>query len=512
MSTIFADEKNVKDQEAYRDRAATISDTGSRHWIYPKKPSGSWHKKRAIVATVLLIILFGLPFIKVNGSPLVLLNILERKFIIFGVAFWPADFHLIVLMMLSVILSIVVFTSVFGRIWCGWACPQTVFMEMVFRKIEYWIEGDYNAQIKLNRQAWNGEKIAKKVGKQTAFITISILIAHTFLSYIVGLDQVLEIVSSPPSHNIWGFVSMVVFTGLFYGVFARFREQACHMVCPYGRFQSVLVDERTLSVTYDWKRGEPRGHEKKNRKPKQVPKNGSASSFSFSSSFDIRDLAQGQSLPEEQLTQSFGDCVDCHQCVKVCPAGIDIRNGIQLECVQCTACIDACDEVMEKVDKPKGLIRYTSAEGVSTGSDFQFTPRVWAYSAILIVMLSAFGTLMMLRPPTEAIILRAPGILFQELPNGNYSNIYDVKVLNKTFDDLNFDVQVTSPENAILRPIGSFPIVEGQSAVEARFILEIPATQVLRSQTNVTFQVLNNGEVVEAVNSSFIGPERGKKE
>ncbi|WP_103665517.1 cytochrome c oxidase accessory protein CcoG [Gracilimonas amylolytica] len=473
------------DQQNFRDHLATVNEEGKRNWIYPKKPSGRYYTARNIVAVLLLAFFFSGPFITINGNPLLLLNILERKFVIFGVAFWPQDLHLLLFGMLTFILFIVLFTAVFGRLFCGWACPQTIFMEMVFRRIEYWIEGDSAAQIRLNNQDWNFEKVRKKVSKHAIFYGMAFLISNMFLAYIIGKDQLFEIITDPPSEHAGGLAAMIIFSGVFYGVFAFMREQVCHFVCPYGRMQSVMLDNNSINVMYDYVRGESRASVKdrfqlENRKA------------------TLEDL--GFSADTE-----FGDCIDCYQCVKVCPMGIDIRNGTQLECVHCTACIDACDSVMDKIDKPRGLIRYSSEHAIREGKQKVLTPRVAGYSGILLVLLTTFVTLLTLRPDTETTILREPGTLYQELPGDRYSNIYNVKILNKTFEDIPVDIRLLSPEGDIVS-LGTVDMVGSQNSVEGRFMVQLDEAQLTGSQTELTFEVYSGDEKLETVTSGFLGP------
>lgn len=473
------------DQQNFRDHLATVNEEGKRNWIYPKKPSGRYYTARNIVAVLLLAFFFSGPFITINGNPLLLLNILERKFVIFGVAFWPQDLHLLLFGMLTFILFIVLFTAVFGRLFCGWACPQTIFMEMVFRRIEYWIEGDSAAQIRLNNQDWNFEKVRKKVSKHAIFYGMAFLISNMFLAYIIGKDQLFEIITDPPSEHAGGLAAMIIFSGVFYGVFASMREQVCHFVCPYGRMQSVMLDNNSINVMYDYVRGESRASVKdrfqlENRKA------------------TLEDL--GFSADTE-----FGDCIDCYQCVKVCPMGIDIRNGTQLECVHCTACIDACDSVMDKIDKPRGLIRYSSEHAIREGKQKVLTPRVAGYSGILLVLLTTFVTLLTLRPDTETTILREPGTLYQELPGDRYSNIYNVKILNKTFEDIPVDIRLLSPEGDIVS-LGTVDMVGSQNSVEGRFMVQLDEAQLTGSQTELTFEVYSGDEKLETVTSGFLGP------
>ncbi len=473
------------DKKQFRDHLATVNKDGKRNWIFPKKPSGRYYKARNVVAVLLLAFFFSGPFITINGNPLLLLNILERKFVIFGVAFWPQDLHLLVFGMLSFILFVVLFTTIFGRLWCGWACPQTIFMEMVFRRIEYWIEGDAADQIRLNNKAWNFEKVWKKTTKHGVFFAIAFLISNMFLAYIIGPDQLFEIITDPPSEHIAGLSSMIIFSGVFYGVFAFMREQVCHFVCPYGRMQSVMLDNNSINVIYDYRRGETRASVK-----------------------DRYQLENRKATLEDlgfSANETFGDCIDCYQCVKVCPMGIDIRNGTQLECVHCTACIDACDSVMEKIDKPRGLIRYSSENAIREGKQKVFTPRVAGYSGILIVLLATFITLLTLRPDTETSILREPGTLYQELPNDMYSNIYNLKVLNKTFEELDFELRLESPEGEIVS-LGAVESVPSQNSAEGRFLVKLSEDEIKGLQTELTFGVYSNGKKLETVTSGFLGP------
>ncbi|MCX6295888.1 MAG: cytochrome c oxidase accessory protein CcoG, partial [Bacteroidetes bacterium] len=373
--------KNDESKESFRDSIATINKDGDRAWIYAQKPKGKLYNLRSLLSVVYLIVFFSLPFIKVSGEPLFLANIQERKFILFGAIFWPQDLFLFVLGMLTFILFIILFTVVFGRIFCGWACPQTVFMEMVFRKIEYWIEGDASHQKILNKKNWDAEKIIKKSSKLSVFYLVSFLITNTFLAYIISMDQVLDLYKQGLYQNLGTFISLVIFTFIFFLVYLRFREQVCIVVCPYGRLQGVLLDRNSIIVAYDYIRGETRGKFKKNE------------------------------------TRTIGDCIDCEQCVKVCPTGIDIRNGTQLECINCTACSDACDHMMGSVGLPKGLIRFDSENGIANNQKLKITSRMMAYSAVLVLLLGILVTLLVSRTDVETTIMRTPGMLYQEQPN-----------------------------------------------------------------------------------------------
>lgn len=458
--------------EEFRDSISTVDADGKRVWVYPKKPKGSFHNARILVTVILLGLLFTGPFLSLNGNPMFLFNIFERKFILFGMPFWPQDFIILGIAMITFFVFIILFTVVFGRIWCGWACPQTLFMEMVFRKIEYWIEGDANQQRKLNNAPWNKEKIIKKGSKQLIFALISILIAHTLMAYLIGVDQVVNIVSQSPAENASGFIGLVVFTGIFYWVFSVFREQACTVVCPYGRLQGVLLDKESIVVAYDWLRGEPRGKLKK-------------------------------AEPEQEK----GDCIDCKLCVHVCPTGIDIRNGTQLECVNCTACIDVCDDVMTKIDKPKGLIRYDSYNGIKEKKALKFNARIIAYSAVLIALLSLLTFLIFSRSDVEATILRVPGMLFQEQPNDRISNLYNIQFVNKTYEDVLLEVKLKDHPNGIVKRVGEEEVlIPGTQSIEGVFFIELPKSDLTERKTEIIIQLYWNGELFDEIETNFLGP------
>ena len=382
---------------SYRDAISTVDKQGKRVWVYPKKPQGKFTRWRQWSGYALLTLLFVVPFLRISGEPVLLINIIERRFVFFGQVFWPQDFLIFVIGFLTFIIFVALFTVAFGRLFCGWACPQTVFMEQVFRKIEYAIEGDWKQQQALNKGPMTADKAGKKMVKHTAFFAISFLIGNTFLAYIIGSDELLAIVREPAALHTGGLLAMTIFSGVFYGNFAFFREQACTTVCPYGRFQGVLLDRKSIVIAYDHLRGEARGLFRKG---------------------------------EERSTAGKGDCIDCKACVHVCPTGIDIRNGTQLECVNCTACIDACDHMMRKVNLPTGLIRYASEDEVTGEKPFRFNTRMKAYTAVLAVLVGVLATLIALRTDTETTVLRTPGMLFQTRPNGRISNLYAIKMLN----------------------------------------------------------------------------------
>ncbi|NOZ08651.1 MAG: cytochrome c oxidase accessory protein CcoG [FCB group bacterium] len=457
--------------ESFRDKISTIDDKGGRAWIYPKKPSGRFYTYRSLLSYVLLILLFAGPFMTINGRPILLLNFLERKFFIFGVAFWPQDFHLLVLTLIIGIVFIILFTVVFGRLFCGWVCPQTIFMEMVFRKIEYFIEGDAAQQRKLSRAPMSALKFFKRAVKYTIFFAISFVIGNTFLAYIIGKDELFRIITDPPSQHIGGLVGILFFSTLFFGVFAWFREQACVLVCPYGRLQGVLLDPNSIVVHYDFKRGEPRGAGKRSEN-------------------DHR-----------------GDCIDCHQCVEVCPTGIDIRNGTQLECVNCTACIDACDSIMTKINKPKGLIKYSSYNAIENGVSKIMTPKTLGYMAILVLLTAVLTVMLMNRQLVETSILRTPGVMYQIEGDGKISNLYNIKVVNKTFEKQNISLELLSPKTGSVSLVGDLTIAEDDLG-ETAFFVELPQSTITSQMNQIILGVLANGELIETIKTNFLGPEK----
>ncbi|MCB0636058.1 MAG: 4Fe-4S binding protein [Lewinella sp.] len=502
------------DTEQYRDKIATVDEQGKRIWIYPKKPKGRFYNWRTYLSWGLLAVLFGLPFVKVNGDPLFLFNVLERKFILFGIPFLPQDFHLFVLAMITLIVFIILFTVVYGRLFCGWVCPQTIFMEMVFRKIEYWIEGDANAQRRLDKQPWNTDKILKKGAKHAIFGVISVLIAHTFLSYIIGVDEVLKLVKEPVTDNLGSFVAMVAFTVAFYLVFTRLREQVCVTICPYGRLQGVLLDKNSIAIMYDWVRGEPRGKIKKSKKtaaPKPNPSPVSDIQVTVEEAAvdtEVSPETEGVVLAET-ITQEkpLGDCIDCKLCIQVCPTGIDIRDGTQLECVNCTACIDACDEVMDKIDRPRGLIRYDSFNGIDRGEKKIFNTRTIAYTVLLGVLLVVNAVLLSSRTEVETLFLRTPGVLFERLDDGYIRNLYNYEVINKTNEEMHPEFRIVNEGGRIQVMGAGVPAAEpGGGLSKGVLFIEMPLESLTGRKTKITIETYNDGELIDKATTNFQGP------
>ena len=476
METITSHTKQQKKThevtESFRDTLASVDNKGKRKWIYTQKPKGKFYKIRTWLSWIYFGVFFGLPFVHIDGRPFFLLNIAEAKFILFGKVFWPQDFFVLGLGMIAFILFIILFTSAFGRLFCGWACPQTNFLEMMFRKIEHVIEGDAQRRKMLDKAPWTTEKIVKKSAKHLAFYTLSFIISNFFLSYIIGIKELEKIITEPVSQHMGGFSAIVIFSGVFYGIFAFFREQVCTAICPYGRLQSVLLDKNSMIVAYDYKRGEPRGLQKKHA----------------------------------EIDLNLGDCIDCFQCVKVCPTGIDIRNGVQMECVGCTACIDACDNIMDRIGKPHGLIRYASENSIENGTPLKYTSRMKWYTAACGVVVFILSAILFTRKDIDATIMRTPGILYQERGKDSVSNLYNIKLANKTQAEIPLTVKLEQ-SNGQVEIIGkSYISVAKEGQGSGSFFVVLPKNEVHNRKTELKLGLYEGKTKIMDVKTNFLGP------
>lgn len=459
----------IKEAKGYRDELSNVDKkSGKRKWIFAKKPSGKWYRRRTVVSILYIVFFFAGPLIKINGNPLVMLNFPERRFSILGIMFWPQDFFILGLGMLSFIIFIVLFTLAYGRAFCGWACPQTVFLEMIFRRIEYAIEGDYTQQKILDKQEWNSRKIFKKTLKHVLFFLVSFIIANTFLAYIIGKDALFDMMARP-GENILNLILLLIFTTVFYAVFAFLREIVCINICPYGRLQGVLMDKKSILVAYDYKRGEPREKFKKIK------------------------------------AESAGDCIDCNQCVYVCPTGIDIRNGTQLECVNCTACIDACNFMMEKTGRPKGLIRYASEHSIATGEPVRFTMRKKVLTLALLAIIALMSFMIFTRSDIDATILRSKGQLFYELPGNKTGNLYTIKLTNKSREDIPIRLICDNPLVTIRLVGDPKMILPKESDNQLTFFVEMPSDKIKQRTTKMKIKILGKEKVMDKESIKFIG-------
>jgi cytochrome c oxidase accessory protein FixG len=462
----------MSEEESFRDHISTVNGEGKRVWIFPKKPSGWFYDRRKWVSYFFLAFLFSAPHIYVYDEPLLMINIIERKFIVFGKIFWPQDLYLFALMMIIGVVFVIFFTIIYGRLFCGWVCPQTIFMEMVFRRIEYWIDGDWKEQKRLKNSSWTKEKIFKRMLKHFIFWMISFLIANTFLSYIIGARELWKIQHDPVGQHLGGLITIIIFTYVFYGVYAWLREQVCTTICPYGRLQGVLLDANSMVVGYDSSRGEARAK-----------------------------IHKG----EDRFSAGKGDCIDCLHCVQVCPTGIDIRNGTQLECINCTACIDACDHMMEAVQLPKGLIRFVSENGIKNKTRFQWTRRVKAYTALLVGLIVVLGVLLITRKDFDTTILRQRGTTYQVNEDGSISNLYEITVLNKTHKDYKIDMKCTNPDIQI-KSFKSNLLLKKEDKLNYRISLKTAASKIDGSKEKVEIEIYGNGKLIEKVTTKLIGP------
>jgi cytochrome c oxidase accessory protein FixG len=417
--------------------------------------------------------MFSAPFIRIGGHPFLLFNIFERRFIIFGHIFWPQDFYLFVLATIIFVVFIVLFTVIYGRLWCGWACPQTIFMEMVFRKLEYWIEGNSGKQRARDRAPLDADKFSRKGFKHILFFALSFLVGNIALAYIIGIGKLRLLMADGPNAHPGVFLAVIAFSGLTYFIFARFREQVCLIVCPYGRLQSVLLDASSIVVAYDHVRGEPRGV-----------------------------------LEPRQPRENLGHCVACGNCVSVCPTGIDIRNGTQLECVNCTACIDACNLVMSRVGFPKGLIRYTSFKGISSGTRQKVTTRMIGYSTVLIILLGVLGILLAGRKDMQATVLRTPGLTYEELPDGTVRNLYSFQGINKTFDSIPITLALKDL-NGQIRMVGGNITLPPEGMNETAFFVDVSRTMLTAARSGFSIQVYGKGYLMSEIKTTFLGPRTG---
>lgn len=461
------------EQKSFRDKIATVDESGKRVFLYPKKPKGPFYNKRKLVSYILLAFFLSAPFIKIGGNPLLMFNVLERKFSIFGTLFFPHDFHIFALGFILTAILLILFTVIFGRIFCGWLCPQTIFMEMLFRRIEYAIDGDYIQQKKLKAAPWNSEKIFKRSLKITLFYLISFLIANVFLAYLIGSEELFKIIIDNPANHKSGLTLIMVFSLVFFGVFYKFREQVCTTVCPYGRLQGVLTDSNTLQVSYDHKRGEER--------TKYQPK-------------------------KERVG---GDCIDCGECVRVCPTGIDIRNGSQLECVNCTACMDACDHIMEKVGFEKGLIRITSEKSINDKTPFKLTARSWAYISLMILLMIGMGITLQKRDKVEMDVINARGSRYFVNEDQTVQNIYNCKLVNKSQDtvDFKFDVEDYTDQIQLVGHDGQSVVFPGQT-IDVTLIIKIPAAELPERKNHVNIMLISKEEVLTKKEINFSGPSK----
>ena len=440
---------------------------GSRNWVQPADVHGRFTRARKIVFLVLVAIWAIIPWVRIEGRPALMLDVEHRQFFLFGATFNAQDLWLLFFLLTGIGFALVFLTSLLGRVWCGWACPQTVFLEGLYRPVERLLEGSREVRIRRDKGPWNLDKIVRKVAKQIIFILLSAFVAHVFVGYFVSVPRLFAMMKERPSAHPEAFAWAFALTAVFYGNFARFREQLCIGLCPYGRLQSILIDPNSLVVGYDKKRGEPRG---------------------------------------KATDPNAGACVDCKRCIAVCPTGIDIRNGLQLDCIACTGCIDACDEVMDRLHRPRGLIRYDSLNGLAGEKTRMLRPRVWLYMVLGLVGLIVATVATRTRTSFEANLLRVPGLPFL-LDGADVRNAFTIHLVNKQPNAVKFLVEpLPAPGITWVVPMNE-PELEGLAGVS------VPVTATaIRSEIhgNVPIRIRVKGPTEERIiEGTFVGPTAG---
>jgi len=465
--------------ESPEEVLTTLTKEGRRKWMYPVPSPGRFNLQRRWVAWALMALYLLLPIVHIGGKPAVLLDFIHRRFALFGVEFYPTDTILLMMLGIGGLLTVIVVTAFLGRVWCGWACPQTVYLEYLFRPIERMIEGSENIRRKRDEGPWTFEKIWRKGLKLGIYLAISLLLAHTFVAYFVGWSSLIEWMQQPPREN-WGFfLGMAITSGLVLFDFGYFREQMCTIVCPYARMQSVLLDPDSLIVSYDPGRGEPRARRSRQK---------------------MEEEAAG-------LREAKGDCVDCGACVRTCPTGIDIREGLQMECIACTQCIDACDTIMDRIGKPRGLIRYTSENDLAGVHKRLLRPRTIAYALLLLGFTTAFTVTLANRSAYDINIGRVVGDPYTVLPEGQIANRLRFRVRNQTGAAASFEISASYPENTEVRVVGVQPVTlePGEMKRIETFIL-VPADAFFGPHVDGRFELRFSDGIVEQREFSLLGP------
>ena len=459
----------------------TLTKDGKRRWLYPVETRGGYFRARRILAWFFILVFLAIPLIPINGKPALMLDFVHREFAIFGLIFYPTDTILLMVFLIGILLTVVLITALLGRVWCGWACPQTVYLEFLFRPLERWIEGAEHVRKRRNEGPRNWDWMWRKSLKLGVFLGISAVLSHTFVAYFVGWENLLTWLTGDPREH-WGFFLIsTITTGLILFDFGYFREQMCTIACPYARMQSIMLDRDSLIVSYDLNRGEPRG--KRSRKV-------------------LAEEAKG-------TVAAQGDCIDCMACVRTCPTGIDIRDGLQMECIACTQCIDACDAIMDRIEKPRGLIRYTSENILSGGSTKILRPRTVIYTTLIVLILSAFTFALSSRDAYDINVGRVVGEPFTELPDGRIANRLRFRVRNQTPEVSSFTIAPVSPEQMELRVVGATPVeLEPGELTRVETWVILPKSTFSSTSMEGSFELTFSDGVTRRVTYVLLGPNR----